>query len=1489
MKLKIIAILAGLFLIGTFFMPGGSSVNVKNIYEEAEKAYAEKKYQEAIDKYNLAMEEGKKFGANTKVIDEDFDSLAKFKIATAYSELGKQLGDMSKYEESIKLCPDIYEQTKTSKVKEGIIFLWGVNLYELERYEEAEPKFRELVNDYPDSRFLENAYYTLGRLYYKLKQFESAREAFKMVMTKYPNSEFIDDSQYFIADCFFQEANYDQAHLEFEKVVSENNDLLAQAKYYNALSLYRMGRNQEALTAYEQFVGSFPGNMFMTAVYYDMGSIHSSLKEYDEATRNYELAIQSAKDDITRGQIQFEIGNNYFKQEDYQLAIGAYNKLMETYPNDSNIPEARFYIAESYWQLKDFQNAIQTYTDVLDKAPDGPHAVECLLKIGECNYQLGNKELAIEWYDKVINEHTDSPLVKDAIYSKLWALGDLKRYDEVEQVGRAYIEKYKKDPVYDVAAAETQMKLGDIKFDAKDYIKSADEYMLVVSDYSDLPKFDPFKSRAMLQEGFAYYSQAEINNWDAELLKKAASSFEMLLDKYEKNFDKKKEFEGRPEYITSGIVNLGLTYSKLQDTNKAIEVYGMMPKDNAEYGRAMFLRGQAFIDANRPDEALALYRDMVNNKGLNEDWRSRAAIELASNLTKAQRFQEAITEYQRIVDEYPKSEFVSTAVYYIGSSYYELDPKTPENMNNAIAAFKQVIEKYSDSDTAPWAYVGMMAAYDQLGDYNSIVALAEEMETKYTDSKITRVDEAVDMARRRKVDAMQKMEEGMSADALIAELRKIVANPVGDEDGRAAAQMRIAMLLFGEKRYAEAITDFETLLEKFPGKFVGAAYYQISASAYWLDDYAKSIDNARKGLEAPDLTQDIKSGLYYTLGLAYGKINNSAEELVAMEQTVQSAEGATNDAIKQMGLSARREMARGYTDTKEFDKAEQQYLFLGDNLPTPGEKADVYFWLARLYEENMKNYQKALEAYEKVIALDASDVLTAQSLYFAGVLYSNSVKDDKKALDAFKQLTTKFASTEDGNIKQMVTDANIRIPDILINMGNFDEALADSRKARDLAFASGSKDDKINTQYQVANLLGQRATKASEGGKSSPALSKEAATEFAKVADIAKPFNELSDDMKLIVAASLYNATYMMYNTGNEISNIEERFKYFDSSADYAEQFINNFRTNENYQGILQLIGYTTYEMARLKADLNLFDKAGQYFLRFAKEFPSHKDAPTAQFQAAEAYFTIAGGHSYNKERAKAAEAYRKTISAYRGVVDKYPNGENAPDALYGIASCYAFIAEQLSDNRELDNMNKAYEELARKYPKSKYAAVAFEAVGNNYYNDATAPNLNDSQRNDLFRKALSNYKQGLQVPGIEAKTKQSLEAYVKETEELLAQGPYQQALKIVPSAGTDPATAKANAPRAIQILNQIISQYPNTDIADLSIVQIGLSYEATEQWAEASNAYARLLKKYTDSRGNPIIPFSDNVVSAVEFAKQRRTQILNFQAASKASGQGGR
>jgi len=142
------------------------------------------------------------------------------------------------------------------------------------------------------------------------------------------------------------------------------------------------------------------------------------------------------------------------------------------------------------------------------------------------------------------------------------------------------------------------------------------------------------------------------------------------------------------------------------------------------------------------------------------------------------RHGEAVVEYQRIIEEYPKSQFLSTAMYFVGSSYYDMDPKTPDNMNKAIEAFRKVLDTYPDDEVAPWSYLGIVMAYEASGAYDMVIKTADEIENQYQDSKIKDAKRVIDMARRQKVDAMSKLETGVSTDLLIAELRKVADDPV---------------------------------------------------------------------------------------------------------------------------------------------------------------------------------------------------------------------------------------------------------------------------------------------------------------------------------------------------------------------------------------------------------------------------------------------------------------------------------------------------------------------------------------------------------------------------------------------------------------------------------------------------------------------------------------------------------------------------------------
>ena len=104
-----------------------------------------------------------------------------------------------------------------------------------------------------------------------------------------------------------------------------------------------------------------------------------------------------------------------------------------------------------------------------------------------------------------------------------------------------------------------------------------------------------------------------------------------------------------------------------------------------------------------------------------------------------------------------------------------------------------------------------------------------------------------------------------------------------------------------------------------------------------------------------------------------------------------------------------------------------------------------------------------------------------------------------------------------------------------------------------------------------------------------------------------------------------------------------------------------------------------------------------------------------------------------------------------------------------------------------------------------------------------------------------------------------------------------------VPDTEVQRQQARANAPAAIPHFNEVIKNFPNTDYADLSYVQLGMCYEYLDQYDDAEKAYGALIAKYTDENGNRISPFSQNVVQAVAFATQRKGRIMAYRLSIRA------
>ena len=460
---RVLGIMGGIVLFVGLLAPFamGSSEKVEQLFRSAQDLYGQADYEAAIEKYTEALEESMKEDVNTEGIDKDFTTFVHYRIAASYARLADQSGNVDHYKTAIDHIEKVALTAVVPQHKEALTYLWGYILYRTEQFKKAELKFKQVIENFPDSIFLENAWYMIGQANYKLQDYEDSRQAFTAILDSFPDSNHKDEAQHLIAQSFLNESNYEQAYQEFDKIATEefanDPDLQPEAMYKAAYSLNQLGKDNEAIKRYTNFIEQFPDSPYITATYFDQGAVYARLKNYHTARISYESALQATSDRTLQAEIQSAIARTYFDQGDHKNALVSYNVLLEKYPDSDFIAEAKLGIADSYFRLEDWSKAIEAYervisehTEVIDFVPYSSY------QVGEAYYKLGTDqknadrmiqatgslELALQWYQKTIDNYPQDPIAPHAFYALARVYLDTGRWSLVLEVADAANRKY---------------------------------------------------------------------------------------------------------------------------------------------------------------------------------------------------------------------------------------------------------------------------------------------------------------------------------------------------------------------------------------------------------------------------------------------------------------------------------------------------------------------------------------------------------------------------------------------------------------------------------------------------------------------------------------------------------------------------------------------------------------------------------------------------------------------------------------------------------------------------------------------------------------------------------------------------------------------------------------------------------------------------------------------------------------------------------------
>lgn len=1494
-------------LLGVLFWPSGSSQRVRTAFEEAEQYLANQRYQEAIEQYGIALEESVKPFVKTEVIDPDFHTLAHYKIAFANAQIADQTGDVTKYDAAVMTIEDIYRDAAVPKHRELITFLWGYVLFKQEKFEEADPKFRELIDNFPNSLYLENAWYSIGQLNFELLEYDNARAAYKAIVDGFPNSEFRDDSQHLIAQTFLLEQNYEQAFREFDNLTPEafqGSPLLPEAAYKAAYCLLQLSRLEEAIDRYNRFVADHPNSGFVTAAYFDLGTIYTRQKDYDNAIQNYQLAIENTDNMALRAEIQYEIGDNYLEADDFPSAADAYRTVVELYPESDYVAPARYGVGEAYFKYanansasgttdaESYDLAIAAYMDVLNEEPDSDYVAHGTFQIGEAYYQMGSYESALEWYRNLMDRHPDDPLAPYALYGELWSLSELERYDEVLERGRSFVDAHINDEDFDLQASEIQMKLGDIMFEQERFEVAAGEYARVL-DFEDLPKFYAVKLRSLYQIGVSHFRIGERDGDDMASFEKAVPPLAQAIADYsDEVFNLDYEFPERLPLVENSVLNKAHVHEKLEQWGDAREAYLLIPPMSENFGRAAVLIAETYEKEKNADEAINHYAAVAENDALGETWQSLGAIRLADLLRGQERWSEAAAAYATIVERYPGSDYVDAAQYLIGVCFYSSEPQTTENLQKSVEAFRVVVDTSPDSENAPDALYGLtlstkaMAETDQ-ATWEEVVTLADQLTTNYADRTDARAQKAVNSGNLLRVLALEKLGLG-SIDEIIPGLRQVVASDSAEESTRVTAQLKIGNMLFEADRFADAAPEYQALGDLFPDSDQAPlGYYQAAVSAYkhgemlietdenagapWFTQAEELSGKALAYRDQGKVDDSLMVSINYTRGLAQargGRVMPAIQSLGA----VTNLEGAVTDADKLPIIEASHiELARLNQQIGQYEVAAAEYQFLAEHSTDSNMQLRSYLSLADIYENQVGDRGQAIANYSMAANVGGDSDYAAQALYRAGVLLTEAAAAGEagavdEAIAMFESLQTRFADSADGQVQLMVADSGVRASDLYVQTGNIDTALAKALQARDRSVTTGDVVQMVQAQYQVANLRSRQARALYDNAEGSAntaykQASRESVQDYLQVAEYAEPVAQAPQNARVFVGPALYQAGVISYAVHGpvDLPIAAEVLPRFVSLADNGHVTA----SAEEIQTALYYTGVTNYDLARgSEMDPGLFAASAQHLQNLVNRYPNDEDAGLWQYQVGEAFF--------------AAQRFDEALPAYVAVADNYPQHPNAAESLYSAAACYGNLDRT-------DEVFGVYERLASDYPESEYAADAFISVGDARYNETIDLADDDPLKIEKLQEALGLYRSVLDLESASEQSKNTVLGYIKDTEELLAaleygvvEARFNAALTAIGGAEVTPEQTQAVLD-AIGEFDTLATTYAGSESAQVALVQMGDGYVQLERWEDAVATFGRLTTFYTDPNGIRMTPPNPNLDRALRRAEGQIIAISQY------------
>ena len=895
------------------------------LFVEGKELFSLKNYSGCIDK----LEAYKQHSTDADLIQE-----ADYMLVYSAYEQGRP--------NAVELLKDYLDVYPASRHADEVNFLIGSAHFGQGEYQKAIFWFNESNIDMLSPEQQEVYCFRLAYSLLQIGDMEKARGYFariEQIGTKYREA-----STYYVAYIDYATGKYNNALVEFTRL-KDLPDYKERSLYYITQIYFIQNKYEKVISEGKELLASYPDSENNSEVYRIMGNAYYHLGNEDQAINMLSKYVSST-DSPLRGDL-YILGVCYYNKGNYSSAVNALGRTVRE--NDALSQNAYLYLGQSYLKLKDKNNARMAFeaaaTSSFDKQVKEAAMYNYALLIHETAFTGFGESVTI--FEDFLNDFPNSKyadkvndyLVEVYLTTKNYQAA-LNSIDKIKHPSTKILE----------AKQDILFQLGTQAFTNMELDKAVDLFSRAIS----LGTYNlESRNDAYFWRGESYYRQGEYN--------KAISDYRTYLNNTRQR---------NTDMYALAHYNLGYSYFKLK-----------------EYGEALNrFRQYVNLESNQQTPA---YADAYNRIG-DCLFHNRQFAMAEENYTRAAQLQPSAGDYSvyqkgfllglqkdykgkisvmdRLIREFPESQYVDDALFEKGRSYVLLDNNQaaaasfeqlmrdfPQSSlarkagvqlgliyfndnqpEKAAEAYKSVISNYPGSEEAKVALQDLKSVYIELNDINSFAAYANSLggnvrfEVSEQDSLTYLAAEKLFMrgdnegARRSLTNYLQTFPQGAFS---------------------SNANFYLASIAFAKKDLEEAKRLFSLVLESGDTKFREESWARKAEIEYLDKDYAAAMESFKHlqvVAENPENKEAAKLGL-----MRCAELTGQPQEALL----------AANDLLKEPKLSpeimseARYVRAKAYISLRQENKALADLKEISKDTRTI-HGAEAKYLLAQLYYDN---------------------------------------------------------------------------------------------------------------------------------------------------------------------------------------------------------------------------------------------------------------------------------------------------------------------------------------------------------------------------------------------------------------------------------------------------------------------------------------------------------------------------------------------------------